>query len=335
MRISIIKTVRLLMLIIPGIGTWAADGYRTVPEPWNEIQRGKWKLSVGEFSVPAELDPMGNWGEETEGFQMSLRFQTELFGATTNVFVRGQPISALLLVRNLGTNTAGFLDRLEFIVTRRGQQVPRYDEFKGNFELPGKRGLIKTNFFWIRPNTQRSFTTDMYGQFDFRSSGEYTITAFTKVPKRGSVQYDPQKASYADGEAPELISPRYFVGQPTFPDAEYVEIRSAPAIIYIVSDDVEATNSAVPETAPELANSTASQLSNTGIGRQQDDSAFQRATREQGKTPSIPSALAEATPLKAHRLTPAQKIGAGVATVLTGLLLLILWRAKSRQKRFT
>src|SRR5208283_2339530 len=48
-------------------------------------------------SLPAEEFPEGNWGTVTNGFQLSLRFEK-------TAFARGEPIVAVLLLRNT-TNT--------------------------------------------------------------------------------------------------------------------------------------------------------------------------------------------------------------------------------------
>ena len=53
---------------------------------------------VGKFGheiLPATEDPQGNWGEITNGLQMSIRFYQ-------NNFTNGQPVAAVILWRNVG-----------------------------------------------------------------------------------------------------------------------------------------------------------------------------------------------------------------------------------------
>ena len=261
---------------------------------------------------------------------MSLRFQTGWFGKTTNIFRVKESITALVLVRNVIEAPCGVLDCLSFNVTKEGQRVRRQDEM-GIHVFSG--GAPYTNFFFLQPHTQRSFTKELTHDFDFGAPGEYVITAVAKVPKRGSVKSNPQKQ--VNTEAEEMgWPPIYSLGEPTFPDVEYVEIKSAAAIIHIVSADFASANNPLPATENEQAISTVAPPSDAGRSPHQNNSStFQRATREAAKTPSLPTPLAEASPSKPPSLTLAQKIGAGIVTLLTALLLWIVWRAKARQHR--
>jgi hypothetical protein len=66
----------------------------------------------GAEQLPAEQDPAGNWGSVTNGLQLSARFYT------TNL-VTGQPLTAVILVRNLGPRE----------VTRGGGSSANYNYF--------------------------------------------------------------------------------------------------------------------------------------------------------------------------------------------------------------
>ena len=54
-------------------------------------------------SRPAAQDPEGNWGELSEGFLLSVRFQRHTFKV-------GEPIMATVLIRNPGARTAFYRD---------------------------------------------------------------------------------------------------------------------------------------------------------------------------------------------------------------------------------
>ncbi|MGO8928386.1 MAG: hypothetical protein ACLQU3_16080 [Limisphaerales bacterium] len=136
-------------------------------------------------SVPAEDDPMGNWGVPRQGLQLSIRL------ALTDVpppgLTNSRPIVACITLRNVSEKCNPFLlgEREEssprIIVMRDGQRILGADDPK-----PGEsfvERLRRTGAgFWkgidpIPPGTQRQYFRDLSKAFDLTAPGSYSAHA--------------------------------------------------------------------------------------------------------------------------------------------------------------
>ena len=165
---STAETNQVFVTVDPGYIT-ASGGYVLVQET-NEATK---KLE----SLPAKDFPQGNWGAETGGFQLSCRFEKTMF---TN----GEPMIAIVLVRNVSTNQLGYsadwvhadgpIDLV--ITTEKGQAIPQ-NIYWG--ESSGRRS-------GIRPGTQLKYNESLNLRYTL-TNGTYLVNA------RLGLRWDSQK----------------------------------------------------------------------------------------------------------------------------------------------
>jgi hypothetical protein len=135
-------------------------------------------------SRPAKDDPEGNWGEISEGFQLSIR----LLG---NAFTNGEPIKAFVILRNVSDTNLQFPisysgDPPIKIAVMRGQQaLNRLDEGPGTNFADTVRRLQMGSYGLATclPGTQRKFTLDLSKIFALTTNGNYTANAKLSIPK--------------------------------------------------------------------------------------------------------------------------------------------------------
>lgn len=86
---------------------------------------------------PAEDDPEGNWGQISEGFQLSIRL-------SKNTFTNGEPVSASILLRNVSDKPLTYYvsipkdDEMKFFVKRGLEPLSAFDEIKTNMTFSEK-----------------------------------------------------------------------------------------------------------------------------------------------------------------------------------------------------
>jgi hypothetical protein len=104
----------------------------------DKIETGK----IPRECLPAKDFPEGNWGEATNGCQVSLRFNKQ-------IYTNGEPIEGTILMRNLSDQGIPILvhpsgkwnDLVGFVVTNRfgklyiNQSTPRYFQSSGGYSL--------------------------------------------------------------------------------------------------------------------------------------------------------------------------------------------------------
>ena len=88
-------------------------------------------------SRPTEDDPEGNWGQISEGFQLSIRFSKD-------TFTNGEPVIASILLRNVSDRPITYYvsypkdDEMKLSVRRGQEQLSRKDEIKTNMTFMEK-----------------------------------------------------------------------------------------------------------------------------------------------------------------------------------------------------
>ncbi|MGH7989516.1 MAG: hypothetical protein ACREDS_04880 [Limisphaerales bacterium] len=123
-------------------------------------------------SKPASEDPEGNWGQATNGFQLSLRFEKQSF---TN----GEPVIATMLMRNVTDKSQIYFRPTHVAATKDGKPLKRKDE-TGFMQITVSP---ETKLF---PQTQNKYQENLNQIFDLSESGEYIFEAVCRHPKVAS-----------------------------------------------------------------------------------------------------------------------------------------------------
>lgn len=122
-------------------------------------------------SLPAAEFPEGNWGTVTNGFQLSLRFET-------NVLASGGCINAIVLLRNVTNSVlcyqvpsvAGRDGPIGFVVFRSGENIIK--------PLPSDEiSVISSREVNLFPKTQHKYIERLDKRFDLKKPGQYTVFA--------------------------------------------------------------------------------------------------------------------------------------------------------------
>lgn len=120
-------------------------------------------------SRPAAQDPEGNWGEATNGFQMSIRF------ANTNYSV-GEPLTAVVLIRNVAQKSETYNRPVRIIAAKNGSVLKRKND-TGPFviTMPPQTSLF--------PQTQHRYGIEINKDYDLSENGKYTFQAECEQPE--------------------------------------------------------------------------------------------------------------------------------------------------------
>ena len=146
---------------------------------------------------PTELDPAGNWGQVSEGLQLSLRL------AKTN-YATNEPVVATLITRNVTDADLWYLlglpTTLEISVLRGGEKLARKDEPQGltPFQQRMRQVVRNPHQRFIHPGTQRKEILQLSEMFDLSVPGDYSVSAKRGVP---SLQDSHRGAGLVSGTA--------------------------------------------------------------------------------------------------------------------------------------
>jgi hypothetical protein len=124
-------------------------------------------------SRPANQDPEGHWGEIENGLQISLRFEKK-------TFTNGEPIDALLFVRNVTNKPLAYLPLTQILATKDGKPVSQ--KRANNGEIFVSTPMSDTIF----PQTQKKKRERLDQLFDLTQSGEYLFQGECRRPKATS-----------------------------------------------------------------------------------------------------------------------------------------------------
>jgi len=123
-------------------------------------------------SLPAELYSEANWGAPAAGFQLSLRFQT-------NVFAIGQPINETILLRNVTSNDLVYISAFALdwdyhynVLNGQNQQL---QDLANPTSAAGQRRYLPRG-------RQHQCKIELEKRFAINAPGKYSITAKRKVP---------------------------------------------------------------------------------------------------------------------------------------------------------
>jgi hypothetical protein len=132
-----------------------------------EVKRIKDAQKLPE-SMPAKQDPEGHWGEITNGLQMSLRFEKQ-------IFTNGEPIDAIALIRNVTNQPVVFFQPVRILATKDGHSLKRKDD-TGVIVI--STPLEATVF----PQTQKRNRERLDQIYDLTQNGEYIFQAVCVRP---------------------------------------------------------------------------------------------------------------------------------------------------------
>jgi hypothetical protein len=124
-------------------------------------------------SRPASEDPEGHWGQATNGFQLSLRFEKE-------VYTNGEPVLATMLVRNVSNVQLQYLFPARVAATKDGSRLKRKDDIG-----VARRGPARL----LYPQTQARDQENLNQVYDL-TPGEYKFWAACDkwLPSSGTVK---------------------------------------------------------------------------------------------------------------------------------------------------
>jgi hypothetical protein len=125
-------------------------------------------------SRPASQDSEGHWGRATNGFQISLRFEKELF---TN----GESIVAITLIRNITSQPQNYFRPVQIVATKDGKPLERKD--KKEIDVIEITMPPETTVF---PQTQQKNRARLDQIYDLTQSGEYVFQAVCHHPEVAS-----------------------------------------------------------------------------------------------------------------------------------------------------
>ena len=125
-------------------------------------------------SRPADQDPEGHWGQATNGFQISLRFEKGLF---TN----GESIVAITLMRNITSQPQNYFRPIQIVATKDGKPLDRKD--KKEIDVIEITMPPETTVF---PQTQQKNRVRLDQIYDLTQSGEYVFQAVCRHPEVAS-----------------------------------------------------------------------------------------------------------------------------------------------------
>jgi hypothetical protein len=114
-------------------------------------------------SRPAEQDPQGNWGEQADGFQLSLRFEKQ-------TFTNGEDIAAIMLMRNVTTNSQTYFRPTYVVAMKDGKPVKKLH----NTAMKEMMVSPETTIF---PQTQHEYREHLRQEYNLSESGEYIFQA--------------------------------------------------------------------------------------------------------------------------------------------------------------
>jgi len=123
---------------------------------------------------PAQRDSEGNWGEVTNGWQLSLRFPK----ATYSV---GEPVEGMIILRNVSTNIMRYPVALSggFAIT----WARKDRDLKLRQELREPEGFSSSMGPTLYPRTQREFHVRFDQVLSTNSPNTFILSVRTRVPK--------------------------------------------------------------------------------------------------------------------------------------------------------
>lgn len=134
-------------------------------------------------SLPAKDFPEGNWGDPTQGLQLSLRLEKQ-------AYTNGEPINALLLARNITNQFVGFGYPIYAIggaipigfAVKAANGQPLTSRQEGPI-APGTVRALGAQLIEIAPQTQFKFFERLNDMFDL-TNGDYLVHATVNINQR-------------------------------------------------------------------------------------------------------------------------------------------------------
>jgi hypothetical protein len=123
-------------------------------------------------SRPAGEYPQGNWGDSTNGFQLSLRFQNQ-------VFTNGEPVLATTLMRNVTNIALTYYFPVQIIAMKDGKTLKP----KGGLGFMHITMLPEKTVF---PQTQIKYQEKLNNEYDLSKTGAYFFQAVCHHPEVSS-----------------------------------------------------------------------------------------------------------------------------------------------------
>jgi hypothetical protein len=123
-------------------------------------------------SRPSGQYPEGNWGESTNGFQLSLRLEKQ-------VFTNGEPIIAVTLMRNITNQPLTYFYPIYIVAQKNGKPIK-------NKNNPGYIEITMLPDITVFPQTQREDYRNLNQLYDLSENGDYIFQAVCHHPQVSS-----------------------------------------------------------------------------------------------------------------------------------------------------
>jgi hypothetical protein len=123
-------------------------------------------------SRPSDQDQEGHWGQMTNGFQLSLRFEKE-------IFTNGEQFVAVTLMRNITNQPENYFLPIQIVATKDGKVLERKKN-KKEIDLIEITRFPETTVF---PQTQKREQVVLNGIYDLTNNGEYYFQAVCRHPE--------------------------------------------------------------------------------------------------------------------------------------------------------
>jgi hypothetical protein len=123
-------------------------------------------------SLPANQYPEGNWGEPTNGFQLSLHFEKQ-------VFTNGESIMATTLMRNITNTELAYFFPIQIMAMKDGKILKRKSD-------PGVSHITMPPSKTVYPQTQNKSEQNLSSNFILDENGTYFFQAVCHHPEVNS-----------------------------------------------------------------------------------------------------------------------------------------------------
>jgi hypothetical protein len=145
--------------------------------------------------LPAKDFPEGNWGEPLIGYQLSLRFQKQ-------VYANNEPINAILIIRDLTNQVLWYVE--DDIIMEQGTAFLQVTSQNGGAMPPKQErsGIITGGKMGIlAPGTQNRFEASLDHRYQL-TNGMYRVRASVKFPAWKIPGPDGTNITYAPVKVP-------------------------------------------------------------------------------------------------------------------------------------
>ena len=160
------------------------DGMLVAQNAKGEVKLNRVKIEAAKKlreCLPASEFPEGNWGTVTEGFQLSLRFET-------NDFTTGTPIAATIILRNV---TNSVLNYRAVGILGGTSPIPVVVTYTNGSSVPLKSddiAVVSVRNVKLFPGTEQKFHERIDSLFNLPTNGLVNVHAELKLERPNNIE---------------------------------------------------------------------------------------------------------------------------------------------------